>query len=116
MLTPDGTDDPSLHVFNGHPRWRLSVALGFLRGGNGCSNVLQRVRTSAENNQPAFGVQAPNQAVPGMKVEQLAHDFGNGELFFAGESAFSEDFHENLDLDFLTIVRNYCYRCKEPRT
>ena len=47
-----------------------------------------------------------------MKVEQLADDFGNGELFFAGESAFSEDFHEDLDLDFLTIVRKYRYRCK----
>jgi hypothetical protein len=23
----------------------------------------------------------------------LAYDLGNGELFFAGESAFSQDFH-----------------------
>jgi hypothetical protein len=100
MLTPDGTGDPSLHVFKRHIRESLWFALGFVRGGNSCPDILQRVRASTGNNQPAFGVQAPDQAVPGMNVEQLPHNFGNGELSFAGESAFSDDLHEALDFEF----------------
>jgi hypothetical protein len=117
MFAPDGTDDPSFHVFNRHTRGSLWFTPGFFfGGGNRCPNVLQSVRSSAGNNQPAFSVHTPDQAVPGMKVEQLAHDFGNGKLFFAGESAFSKDFHdEPRFLIFLTIVRKYRYRRKESK-
>src|SRR5262249_38210668 len=59
MLTPDGTVDPCIHIFN-----RLWFASRFFRGGNGCPDVFQRVGASAGNNQPAFSVQTPDQAFP----------------------------------------------------
>src|SRR6266571_6801070 len=59
ILPPDGTGNPSLHVFNRHTLRRLCFALSLFRGGNRCPNVLQRVRTSAGKKDfheaPRFG-------------------------------------------------------------
>jgi hypothetical protein len=106
MLASDGASDPGLHIFNGYTRRLLCFTFSFLRGGNGGPNVFQRVRTSYGNNQPAFGIQAPDQVVPGMKAEQLKYGFGNGELFFAGESAFRENLHSDLNFVFPSVAKS----------